>query len=124
MIPIPEFSELEINIIQSTVNERYRQEISLHLADVEVNLNADTQPVACPAVFWDQQRTSFVLIKTGENRYRCQFFGRDLQMYSTGTREYDDLAECMIALLQVQADHDRSRVLHREIAKPNLEQGE
>jgi hypothetical protein len=26
-------------------------------------------------------------------------------MYGTGTEEYDDLSECMVTLLQVQADH-------------------
>jgi hypothetical protein len=26
-------------------------------------------------------------------------------MYGTGVEEYDDLSECMVSLLQVQADH-------------------
>ncbi len=35
---------------------------------------------------------------------RCQFFYRRRQMYGTGIPEYDDLAECVVSLLQVQAD--------------------
>lgn len=110
MTQIPDFTENEIWIIQSTVNERYRAEVRLEFADAEVSLTADRQKrTACPAVFWDQQGTSFVIMKTGENRYRCKFFGRDLEMYGAGKEEYDDLAECTVTLLQVQADDERRR---------------
>jgi hypothetical protein len=30
-------------------------------------------------------------------------------MYGTGVEEYDDLSECAVTLLQVQADHVASR---------------
>jgi hypothetical protein len=46
-----------------------------------------------------------VVVKTGDRRYRCQFFYRIHQMYGTGIEEYDDLTECVVTLLQVQADH-------------------
>jgi hypothetical protein len=46
-----------------------------------------------------------VVVKTGDRNYRCQFFYRIHQMYGTGVEEYDDLTECMVTLLQVQADH-------------------
>jgi len=39
-------------------------------------------------------------------RYRCQFFYRGYQQYGTGVHEYDDLSECMVSLLQAQADHE------------------
>ncbi len=45
------------------------------------------------------------IFKTGERKYRCQFFFRVHQQYGTGVFEYDDLAECTVSLLQAQADH-------------------
>lgn len=110
MTQIPDFTETELWIIRTTVNERYRGEVPLHLADTDVGLTpGSTKLTTCPAVFWDYNRTSFVIIKTQERRYRCQFFGRDLAMFRPDKPEYDDLAECVVALLQVQADHERQR---------------
>jgi hypothetical protein len=60
-------------------------------------------------VFWDYNKTSFVIIKVGERRYRCQFFGRDLEMFQPDKQDYDDVADCVVTLLQVQADHERRR---------------
>jgi hypothetical protein len=45
-----------------------------------------------------------IISKTGEDRYRSQFFYRLHQMFSTGIEEYDDITECVVTLLQVQAD--------------------
>jgi len=46
----------------------------------------------------------FVIFKTGERAYRCQFFYKPDKQMGTGVSEYDDLAECAVALLQAQAD--------------------
>lgn len=54
--------------------------------------------------------------KTGEPRYRCQFYYRVRQMYGTGEEEYDDLSECMVTLLQVQADFVASQDADTEIS--------
>lgn len=37
-----------------------------------------------------------------EKRYRTHF-----KQFSTGTDKYDDLAQCVVSVLQCQADHDR-----------------
>ena len=44
------------------------------------------------------------MFKTGDRRYRCQFFYKPYKQFSTGVREYGDLGECTVALLQAQAD--------------------
>jgi hypothetical protein len=83
------FTETEPWIIQTTINKRYRGEVPLHLADTEVSLSPGrTDLTTCPTAFWDQGRTSFVIIKTGPHRYRGQFFGRDLKTYRTDRQEY------------------------------------
>nr|VFK54744.1 MAG: hypothetical protein BECKTUN1418F_GA0071002_10536 [Candidatus Kentron sp. TUN]VFK55228.1 MAG: hypothetical protein BECKTUN1418D_GA0071000_10297 [Candidatus Kentron sp. TUN]VFK58665.1 MAG: hypothetical protein BECKTUN1418E_GA0071001_10506 [Candidatus Kentron sp. TUN] len=109
MTQAPDFTETEISIIQSAVNERYRKEIKLELADTECRLDPSTTVLtSCPTVFWREKETNFVVIKTAEKRYRCQFFGRDLDMYGTERTEYDDVTECAVGLLQTQADHERT----------------
>jgi len=64
-----------------------------------------TELVPCPTVYWQADDCHFVVVKTGDRHYRCQFFYRIHQMYGTGVDEYDDLTECIVSLLQVQADH-------------------
>nr|VFJ97157.1 MAG: hypothetical protein BECKH772A_GA0070896_101157 [Candidatus Kentron sp. H]VFJ97898.1 MAG: hypothetical protein BECKH772B_GA0070898_101217 [Candidatus Kentron sp. H]VFK03160.1 MAG: hypothetical protein BECKH772C_GA0070978_101157 [Candidatus Kentron sp. H] len=108
MMQAPDFTDTEIRRIQSAVNERYRKEIRLEMADTECRLDPDTIALtSCHTVFWRENGTSFVVIKTGNNRYRCQFFGRELDMFGTGRKEYDDVTECAVSLLQTQADHER-----------------
>nr|VFK14030.1 MAG: hypothetical protein BECKLFY1418C_GA0070996_100536 [Candidatus Kentron sp. LFY] len=109
MMQAPDFTDTEIRIIQSAVNERYRKEVRLELADTECRLDPDTTILtSCPTVFWREKETNFVVMKTAEKCYRCQFFGRDLDMYGTGRKEYDDVTECAMGLLQAQADYERA----------------
>ncbi|MBT8420841.1 MAG: hypothetical protein KJO08_08285 [Gammaproteobacteria bacterium] len=109
MMQAPDFTDTEIWTIQSAVNERFRKEVRLEQADTECRLNPDTiELTSCNTVFWQENNMNFVIMKTGENQYRCQFFGRELDMFGTGRTEYDDLAECTVSLLQTQADHERT----------------
>nr|VFK45176.1 MAG: hypothetical protein BECKSD772F_GA0070984_12131 [Candidatus Kentron sp. SD]VFK48609.1 MAG: hypothetical protein BECKSD772E_GA0070983_11325 [Candidatus Kentron sp. SD]VFK80531.1 MAG: hypothetical protein BECKSD772D_GA0070982_11244 [Candidatus Kentron sp. SD] len=109
MTQVPDFTDTELGIVQSAVNQRYRKEIRLELADTECRLDpATTALTSCPAVFWREQEMNFVIMKTAEKQYRCQFFGRDLDMYGTGRNEYDDVKECTMRLLQAQADSARA----------------
>jgi hypothetical protein len=104
---VPDFTENDRWIIQSTVSERYRKEVPLQSADVEVRLHSNARELTvCPAIVWRERDANFVVIKTGDNRFRAQFYYRGWQMYGTGREEYDDLAECVVSLLQVQADHE------------------
>ena len=59
-----------------------------------------------PAVFWQQGDCHFVIMKTGESSYRTQFYYGNREQYGTGIHEYDDLAECTVSLLRLQADHE------------------
>ena len=86
--------------------ERYGAPREIQLAETELRLDkGSTQLVPCPAAYWGDGDCHFIVCKTGDRRYRCQFFYRLHQMYGTGIEEYDDLSECVVSLLQVQADH-------------------
>lgn len=110
---IPDFTDTELWIIQSGVDERWgKGMVKLHLADVEMKLDPEeTTLSSCPAVFWANGECNFVVTKTGEQRYRCQFFYKnDLeQQLGTGIKEYDDVATCIVTLLRAQADYESER---------------
>lgn len=106
MSKIPDFSESDQWIVRSTLAERYGSSPDIQLAETEMRLDRSHSELApCPTLYWEVEGCHFVIAKVGDNRFRCQFFYRIHQMYGTGTETYDDLAECIVTLLQVQADH-------------------
>lgn len=107
MTEIPDISDTERWIIETTLKERYGRDLEPQLADAEIRLSpSDRELTSCPVVLWrDEQGCNFAIFKTGDRSYRCQFFYRGYQQYGTGVKEYDDPSECVVSLLQAQADH-------------------
>lgn len=105
---IPDFTESERWVVSSTLKERYGKEIETQDVETEIRLFPDDRELTvCPGIYWeDESGCHFIVSKTGESRYRCMFFYRVLRRYGTGKDEYDNLGDCVIALLRVQADHD------------------
>ena len=104
---IPDFQDSEIWVVKSTLKERYNHDIETELAETEIRLRStDRELTVCPTIYWEYGDCHFVICKTGDRRYRCQFFYRLYQTYGTGIEEFDDLAECTVTLLQTQADHE------------------
>ena len=66
-------------------------------------------PIECPAVYWSARGAEFVVAKTGESRFRTQFFYASGEQFGTGRNEYDQLGDCVVTVLQVQADDERRR---------------
>lgn len=107
---IADFTETERWVVDTTLKERYGKAIEIKAADVELRLSpADRELTLCPALFWAEHEAGFVLTKTGDGRFRCQFYYSVLEQYGTGREEYDDLAECVTTLLKLQADHEARR---------------
>lgn len=110
MANVPDFNKNELWIINDTLKQRYRKEVEVNLVDVELRLNPhSTELTPCPAVYWQDGDAHLLVIKAGEGRYRSQFFYRVHQQFGTGVEEYGDLTECVVTLLQVQADHEAQR---------------
>jgi len=96
----------EIQAVQDTLKERYGRPVSTELADVELRLDpAEGTLTSCPAIYWEDNDCHFVVCKIRNNRYHCQFYYRGYDQYGTGIREYNDLIDCTVTLLRVQADH-------------------
>ncbi len=108
MSSIPDITETEHWTVKSTLKERWSDRtVEIQLADVEIKLYPDDRETTeCPAVFWQVDEASFVIIKAGEKKYRSQFYYRGYQQYGTGKSEYDDLADCVTMMLQVHADKE------------------
>ena len=106
MAEIPDITDSERWIVQTTLRERYGRDLETQMADAEIRLHpSDRELSACPVIVWqDDEGCHFVIFKTGDRRYRCQFFYRIHQQMGTGVNEYDDLSECAVSLLQAQAD--------------------
>ena len=116
MSSIQDITETEHWTVETTLKERWAEkEIEIQLADVEIKLYPDDRDTTeCPAIFWQVDDASFVIIKTGEKNYRSQFFYRGYQQYGTGKIEYDDLADCVTSMLQVHSDKERMNAEEKE----------
>ncbi len=103
---IPDFTDSECWAIRTSLSERFGRDIEVEQAETELRLNPhSTQLVPCPTVYWKVDDCNFLICKTGDSRYRNQFFYRVHQVFGTGIEEYDNITECVVTLLQVQADH-------------------
>ncbi|HRJ51357.1 MAG TPA: hypothetical protein PLE99_01225 [Candidatus Thiothrix moscowensis] len=111
MMTIPALTDLEKHIIQQTIDERWgKGTVTAEEVEVEIRLSpADRNLTDCPAMYWEHEDCQFVLAKTGENSYRSQFFYSVRDRFGTGIEEYTDLADCVLYLLRLQADHESER---------------
>ncbi len=108
MTAIPDFTEAELAIVRDTVAERYGKPIEIQLADAEIRPDPAARTlVTVPAVFWAERNANFIIFKLGTDQYRPQFFYRGYEQFGTGHELFDDIGDCVIAVLQVQADHER-----------------
>lgn len=114
MANIPELTDLEKSIIQQTIDERWgKDKVKAEEVEVEIRLSpVDRTLTECPAMYWEYEDCKFVLAKTGENRYRSQFFYSVKDRFGTGIEEYTDLGDCVLYLLRLQADHESERKQH------------
>lgn len=116
---IPDFTETELWLIRNALRERYGHDVDIELADSEIRLSsADRELTEVPVVFWSEQAANFVIFKTGDRRYRSQFYYRLHEQFGTGVNEFDDLTECVVTTLQVQADQHREQLEESEFSGP------
>jgi len=126
MTKIADFTKTEIWTVESTLKERWGKDngIEFQFADTDVRLSpSDRETAECPALIWQYEGCNFIIIKTGIQSYRCQFFYRGYQQYGTGVYEYDDIGDCIVSLLQVQSDHHREQQIEEDNSDGSLPRG-
>jgi hypothetical protein len=106
---IPDFTESETKLAGQTLFERYGRLVPLQKADADIQLNPenDSELTTCPVLYWEERGAHFVVFKLAADRYRGQFFYNEATQYGTGKDHFDNLGDCLITLLQVQADHEQ-----------------
>lgn len=111
MTQVADFTDSEWWTVETTLGERYGDSApTAQRADSEIRRQpGDRELASCPIAFWEHDGCHFVVMKTGERNYRCQFFYRLHEQFGTSIREYNDLAECLVTLLQTQADQRREQ---------------
>jgi len=110
MSAIPDFTEAEQQLISEILLERYKRLVPWQLAEAELQLDPGSQQLTlCPTFYWSERHAEFIVCKLGASRFRCQFFYSEHEQFGTGRDIYDDLGDCVVTLLQVQADHERGR---------------
>ncbi len=116
MSSVPDITNAEHWAVSTTLRERWSgKNIELQTVDVEIKMHQfDRELTLCPALFWEVNETSFVIVKTGERSYRSQFYYRGYQQYGTGKSEFDDIADCVTTLLQVHADKEKELAMEKE----------
>jgi len=106
--PVPDFTAAEQDLVAAVVLQRYGKPVPIEPAESELQLDAGDDTMAvCPTLYWSERGAHFVVCKVGAGCFRCQFFYTDADHYGTGRDEYDDLRVCVLALLRVQADHEK-----------------
>lgn len=107
---LPDFTDNEYQLVNQILFERYNRIVPLQAVEVELLLSPDDrEPTPCPALYWGELGCEFVVAKTGDQRFRCQFFYSPNEIFGTGREVYDNLGDCVTTLLKLQADHHGTR---------------
>lgn len=102
----PHFTDHERKLVQQTLLERFGQPVPIQSVEVELQLDPPAPLLTdCPAFYWQRDGAEFVVCKAGVGDYRAQFFYGPDEIYGTGVESYDNLGDCIVSLLQVQAEH-------------------
>lgn len=105
---IPDFTDVEQKLVFTTLFERYGKLVPFQLADSELQLEVTSdQLTLCPTIYWAERGAQFVVCKVASERFRCQFFYSESELYGTGHDEYDNLGDCVLAVLQAQSGHEQ-----------------
>jgi hypothetical protein len=123
--PLADFSDIDHKLVNQILFERYAKRVPLQTADAELQLDPGSDALtSCPTLYWEDRGAHFVVVKVGADRYRCQFFYSDQEQFGTGRDVYDSLGDCVLTVLQVQADHERTQkgvltgMTAKELPKP------
>lgn len=106
MSVFPDFSDQEFKIVYDALAERYGEAKDLQLADVELRFAKDDRELTeKPALYWVDGECHFLIAKLGPFHYHNQFFYRGNEQFGTSRDDYDDILDCAVTLLRLQADH-------------------
>jgi len=111
---VPDFTESEFNLFHQTLKERLEPDPEVQLAGVDIRLSLHDRALAeCPGVTRSERGANFGVIKPGDKEFRCQFCYREHEQFGTDRDSDDELGDCIITLLRVQAGQERDQNISR-----------
>lgn len=116
MKPIPDFTDAERWVVQSALKERFGAALpAVDTAEAELQLDPASETLTvCPALQWNSRDAAFVLFKLGAKRFRGIFFYEIHEQYDTGSQEYEEIGDCVSALLKLQEENAARRAASRQ----------
>ena len=116
---LPDFSDSERKLVAQILLERYGHPVTVEEAEVELQLAPPSEQLTtCPTLYWNELGAEFIVSKVPGPRYRCLFFYSANEQFGTGRESYDNLGDCVITLLRLQADHHATRAAAINQAMP------
>lgn len=107
---LPDFSDSERKLVAQILLERYGHAVTVEEAEVELQLAPPSEQLTtCPTLYWNELGCEFIISKVPGPRYRCLFFYSASEQFGTGRESYDNLGDCVITMLRLQADHHATR---------------
>ena len=110
MSSIAEFAENELDQIKDILTQTYQKDVEIQLADCDILLKPeDHETCNCPTVFWYKDGVNFMVSKLSAMNYKAQFFYTPHEQFGTNISQYNNLSQCVAAVLQSQDDHQREK---------------
>lgn len=103
-----EFTAEELDVAAALLERRYGNAIAFELAEVDLATEGDPAGLTCAAFYWEARGAHFVVCKLSVDRFRGEFFEGTVPG-GAGEPEFDDLGDCVTALLRTQSDRERAR---------------
>lgn len=105
---VTDFTDEEISTLQALVNRRCGVTTELLLGDSDFQSDpAQAEVVSCPVVFWSSLDCNFVLMRTGEDQYRAQYYYNPNDQFSTRQSVFTDIEDCASAVMREQSESER-----------------
>lgn len=113
---VPDWSDNELRVVESTTQDRFGKPILIEQATSELRgAQGVFDLYECPALFWeDDNGTHYVISKLDERRYQALFFYPGQQMHRIGAKEYHDIGDSVTQLLLTQASHHAQQIAARK----------
>jgi hypothetical protein len=104
------FTGQQWQLVRALLQQRYATPVALEPIEADIGAEAEGMaPSSYPGLYWSGRDAHFVVIKTAPDRYRGQFFYASDEMFGPGQRDFDELDDCVLTLLRLQADHERQQ---------------
>lgn len=99
--------------VDAALKRRYGMQIEVQIVEVELRpTGAASDRRTYPSLYWEARCAAFVICKIGVDQWRPFFFypgDPAAEQYGTAQPQFNDLLECVMAVLRLQADHEKIR---------------